>query len=192
MSINSIKFLDKTFARFVRKSGSMKRDQSGMTGVEFAMVVGPFIALVFGIMKVGLIFFTMFALDNAVEQTARLVRTGQAGAVSKADFKTQVCLRIPVYVDCGNDLRVDVQSEPDIANLTPPSGTDGGSDLNADGDFSYTPGSGGDYVLVTVFFKWTSVPFKHVINVGNLGDGSFLIRSSATFRNEPFTNAAAN
>jgi len=192
MSISSEKLLDKSFARFVRKSHLFKSDRSGMSGVEFAMVVGPFIALVFGIMKVGLIFFTIFALDNAVEQSSRLVRTGQAGAITKAEFKYQICSRVPVYMDCAGDLRVDVQSEVDLANLSPPTGTSGGSNLGDDGDFSYTPGSGGEYVLVTVFFKWTTVPFKSIIKVGNLGDGSFLIRSSATFRNEPFTSAAAN
>jgi len=184
--------LDRTFAKFIRKSKPFEHDNSGMAAVEFAMVVGPFITLLFGIMKVGLIFFTIFALDNAVEQTARLVRTGQAGAITKAEFKTQVCSRVPAYMDCDSDLRVDVQSEADLSDITPPAGTDGGSDLSDDGDFSYTPGSGGEYVLVTVFFKWSSIPFKSVLDVGNLEDGSFLIRSSATFRNEPFTTAAAN
>ena len=192
MSISTLKFLDPSFTRFVRGIQQFKKEKSGVTGVEFAMVAAPFIAMIFAIMKLGLIFYTIFALDNAVEQTARLVRTGQAGAISKADFKTQVCARVPVFMNCSDDLRVDVQSETDLADISPPSGTAGGSDLSDDGDFSYTPGSGGDFVLVTVFFKWSNVPFKSVLNVGNLADGSFLIRSAATFRNEPFTSAAAN
>ena len=157
-----------------------------MAGVEFALVVGPFLMLVFGIMKIGIIFFAMFALDNAVEQTARLVRTGQAGTIIKSQFKDQVCLRVPSFIGCSSALRVDVQSNPDLTQITPPTGLDGSGNLAGDGDFTYTPGSGGDYVLVTAFFKWTSIPFDFVVDVGNMGDGSMLMRSVATFRNEPF------
>ena len=184
-------FAKRPISGLVRKTRQFEQDQSGVTAVEFAFVIGPFLALLFGVMKLGIIFFTMFSIDNAVEQASRHVRTGQAQttAMTKEQFKAEVCALVPGYVDCSNNIRVDVQSQPELADISPPSGTDGGSDLSDDGDFNYEGGSGGDFVLVTVFFKWDSIPFDYLLDIGNLSDGSFLIRSSATFRNEPFTGS---
>ena len=189
MSSSLVKVFSNSICGVFNRIQHYKNDQSGVTAIEFAFVIGPFLGLVFAIMKLGLIFFAMFSIDNAVEQTARLVRTGQAGAITKTEFKNQVCLRVPSFVNCAGDIRVDVQSQPDITDLNPPSGTGAGGDFSSDGDFTYTPGSGGDFVLVTVFFKWSSLPLKSILNVGNMDDGSFLIRSAATFRNEPFAAA---
>ena len=113
MGIRSTKILKKLLLRFFGKTQQCKDDQSGTAGIEFAMIIGPFLLLVFGIMKIGIIFFAMFSLDNAVEQTARLVRTGQAGTISKSEFKNQVCARVPSFMDCAGALRVDVQSNPE-------------------------------------------------------------------------------
>ena len=187
MSTNSVKGSSNSIFRVYNRIRHFKTDQSGVTAIEFAMVIGPFLSLVFATMKLGILFFAMFSLDNAVEQASRLVRTGQAVAITKADFKLQVCARVAVFVDCPSEIRVDVQSQADLADLTAPSGTDAGGDLSGDGDFSYATGSGGDFVLVTVFYNWTSVPFKFLLDVGNMGDGSFLIKSTAAFKNEPFS-----
>ena len=54
-----------------------RRDNSGATAVEFAIIALPFMLLMFGIMTVCLYFFTNFSLENAAWAAARSVRTGQ-------------------------------------------------------------------------------------------------------------------
>ena len=62
--------------RLAGKLGSrMRRDQSGATAIEFAMVVGPFLALVFAIMEISLVYFVEFSIDNGVHKAARLIQT---------------------------------------------------------------------------------------------------------------------
>ena len=173
-------------SRFLNCVKRCKRDRSGTTAVEFAMVATPFFALVFVIMQIGLIYFGMFALDNAVEQASRLVRTGQAGVLSESQFKEQICLRLASFMDCGSSIRVGVQSNADLGQITSPSGIDGNGDLLGDGDLGYSAGVGSDYVLVTVFYKWDFIATLPFIDFGNMTDGSLLIRSQAAFRNEPF------
>jgi len=163
-----------------------KKDRSGTTGLEFAMVAAPFFALVFVIMQVGLIYFGMFALDNAVEQASRLVRTGQAGALSEAQFKEQVCLRLASFMNCGSSIRVGVQSDADLSQITPPSGVDADGNLTSNGSLGFSSGVGSDYVLVTVFYKWDFIATMPFVSFGNMSDGALLIRSQAAFRNEPF------
>ena len=95
-----------------KRAGNLRRDESGSAAIEFAMVSFPFLALLFGIMAVGLYFFTTFSTENAVEQASRPIRTGeaQAAGLTRDQFKASVCEKLPVYVDCSSKLRVNVMS----------------------------------------------------------------------------------
>ena len=53
-----------------------RRCENGVTMIEFGMVAFPFLLFVLGIMAVGLQFFTINALDHAVETASRKIRTG--------------------------------------------------------------------------------------------------------------------
>ena len=60
-------------------------------------------------------------MDNAVHETARLIRTGQvqSASMSEADFETEVCSRMSVFVDCsGADFFLDVKSYDDFASMS--------------------------------------------------------------------------
>src|SRR5215475_12960690 len=85
-------------ARLARRAAPRRflRRQDGAAAVEFAAIMAPFIVFMFGIMETALIFFADQTLQTAVEDSARLVMTGQAqnGAWQVADFKRQVCNRI--------------------------------------------------------------------------------------------------
>ena len=106
---------------------SLRRNEQGFTAVEFGMVATPFLMFLFGIINVGLMYFTTFTIENATESAARAIRTGQiktmgVGGVlaNKEEFKKQVCDRVPGFVDCTNKLRIDVQVVADGAAPTPP------------------------------------------------------------------------
>jgi Flp pilus assembly protein TadG len=174
-----------------RHARALRRDDCGFTAVEFALVAPWFLMLLFGIMAVGLFFFTTFALENAVDQAARLIRTGQAqeSGMTADQFKTKVCENAPGYVDCAGKMRVNVVSGVDPSTLAPPSCTDSGGALVPAASTTFTPGGSGNYVLVTVCYEMelaSKIPFLHL---GEMGNGSALIQAATTFKTEPYGSA---
>ena len=175
----------------IRAHGTLSswgRREDGVTALEFAMVAPWFLMLLFGIMAVGLFFFTTFTLENAVEQAARLIRTGQAQAagMTAEQFKSKVCENAPQYVDCTSKMRVSVVSGADPGTLTTPSCVDAGGALAPPASSAYTPGGSGVYVLVTVCYEWElagNIPFLHL---GDMGNGSALIQATTAFKTEPY------
>ena len=167
-----------------------KRDTHGATAVEFAMVALPFLMMLFGIIGVGLYFFTVFTMENAVEQASRLLRTGQAqqAGYNADQFKSKVCEFVPGFVDCGSKLRVNVVSYPDttIPLDTLPRCLTNAGDLN--GGNTYDPGGASQVVLVWVCYEWelaNKIPFLHL---GDMSNGSALIQATTVFRTEPYEN----
>src|SRR5262245_34610674 len=67
----------------------------GASAVEFALIAAPFLALLFAILETALIFFSGQVLEAAVQDSARLIFTGQAqnAGYSQQQFKDQVCAK---------------------------------------------------------------------------------------------------
>lgn len=175
--------------------GVAGKSEDGFTAVEFALVIIPFLAILFAIIEVALVYFATFSLENATEQAARLIRTGQAqgGTFSAADFKQEVCDRIPIFLNCDSNLFVDVRSFATFAAAAAgaPEPVDG--DGNMVENFQlYQAGNGGTIVLVSVYYKWDLIAelptFSTGLGLGNLADGSRLISAATAFKNEPFDN----
>jgi len=180
-----------TFTTFVRQPRFLRRfgrNDSGAAAVEFALISFPFLGMMFGIIAVGLYFFVTFSLENAVEQAARLIRTGQAQTqdMTTDQFKEEVCDRSPGFIDCDGKMRVNVAVFSGFGTISAPSCTDSGGNLIPEPAPSAVPGSAGDVVLVTVCYEWELAGKLPFIEVGNMGNGSALIRASTTFRTEPF------
>ena len=166
-----------------------RRDARGVTAIEFAMVAMPFLMLLFGIIGVGLYFFTTFTLENAVEQAARVLRTGQGQEAGMTDvqFKAKVCEFVPGHIDCTNKLKVNVLSFADTANITPgalPTCLNGDNTLA--GATQYNPGAASEVVVVWICYEWelsSKIPF---LDLGNMAGGSRLIQATSVFRTEPY------
>lgn len=166
-----------------------RQDRSGTTAIEFAIIGGPFIMMLFGIMGVGIYFFTTFTLENAVEQAGRLIRTGQAQqeGMTAAQFKQRICDLAPTFVDCTGKLRVNVMNYPDSTSITPaslPQCLDGGGNLSD--VTNYSTGGGSEVVLIWVCFEWSFASKIPFLRLGNMGNGSRLIQAATTFRTEPY------
>ena len=69
--------------RPVRAIRRLLRGEAGSATVEFAIVVVPFLALVFAILETAFIFFAQQALENAAATAGRLIMTGQASRITK-------------------------------------------------------------------------------------------------------------
>jgi Flp pilus assembly protein TadG len=166
-----------------------RRDTGGVTAIEFAIVAMPFMMMLFGIIAVGLYFFTLFCMDSAVEQAARLLRTGQAqqAAYTAQQFKTKLCEYVPGFVDCATKVKVNVLSFQDTTDITADSLPKClGADNNLSSATSYSPGTASQVVLVWVCYEWElagKIPF---LRLGDMASGSALIQSTSVFRTEPF------
>jgi Flp pilus assembly protein TadG len=170
----------------------------GSAAIEFAMVAPVFFVLLMGTMEAGIMFFAQSALQNAVNDTARLVRTGQSQCyttnsgncvpMTSAEFKTKICSEVSNLLrNCtGADLQFDVRAYSSGfggANNTSP--LDAGKNLTPLTAFNI--GNACDVVLVRAFYKWPV--FSPGLNyfMANMSGNNHLLATAAAFRNEPYT-----
>lgn len=172
------------------------RDREGTTAIEFGLVAMPFFMFAFGIMLVGLKYFTENALEHAVESAAREIRTGQAQKSGKtlADFRDMVCNEAGSYISCDDKLVIHVQSADQWSDITPTPCLTGGSLTPSTGvgtdPLADSSGEAEAVVLVTACYEWD---MTQVFALGGIGDaigdmsnGSALVQAVATFRTEPY------
>jgi Flp pilus assembly protein TadG len=174
-----------------------RRDESGVTAIEFAIVAMPFVLLLLGIMWVSLFYFANFTLENAVWQAARAIRTGQvqqsqgafSGATTNEDrkqaFKQALCAKAPTFFDCNSKAVVIVQSNANFAGIAEPNCTANGTLIDQSAA-AFDTGGSSSVVLVTVCYPWELASKLPFFTFGNLADGSFLMQASVAFRTEPY------
>ena len=163
------------------------------------MVAPVFFVMLMGTIEAGVIFFAQSALQNAVNDTARLVRTGQTGcyttdgsgncqAMTQAQFRTQLCSEVSTLLqDCnGASLQFDV-----TAYSSGFSSASNSSPLDASGNLpvltAFNVGNACDVVLVRAFYKWQVFTPGLRYFLANVSGGYHLLASAAAFRNEPYT-----
>jgi Flp pilus assembly protein TadG len=172
-----------------------KRENSGAAAAEFAMIAPIFLLVTFAILETSMVFFANMILDNAVMDSGRLIRTGQAqnGNMTQADFRSAVCDQVKIMLSCDPDkLLVDVRSFANFSASAFPPALDAAGNLNPNLN-AYQPGgssdvAGSSIVLVRVFYKWqlyTPLFAQYFENMGK-GSGMRLIAFSTAFKNEPF------
>ncbi len=161
------------------------RGNRGVTMVEFAIVIVPFLMLVFGTFEIGFILWGTYELENATEDAAREIRTGQyTGAMGKDGFKARVCAKAVLLTQCGTKLRLDVRSFADFSGIAanPPQPLDGDGNLQDDG--TWNPGGSRSIVVVSTFYQWPLFDGLSGLFLSNMAGGDRLIWAAAAFRNE--------
>jgi Flp pilus assembly protein TadG len=169
-----------------RAAGRFRRNQRGSAAVEFALVAPLFFALLFAIIETGMVFFASQSLETAVQDSARMILTGQAQTanLTKITFKKNVvCAHVNVLFDCANGVYVDVQSYSSFSNVSI-------SDPLTNGTFvdntQYNPGGPGDIVVVRLFYQWPLFVTGLGYNIANVGGSKRLLSATAAFKNEPY------
>ena len=171
--------------------------------MQFAMIAPAFFLLLMGTIEAGVIFFAQSSLQNAVNDTARLIRTGQSACYSldsnnlcqtmTADqFRAKVCGEVSTLLsNCAKDssgnsnLQFDVKIYP--AGFT---GVTNTSPLDAQNNLpkltAFGTGAACDVVLVRAFYVWPV--FTPILNffLANMNGSNHLLSTAAAFRNEPF------
>ena len=169
-----------------RKFAAFRRDQKGATAVEFALLIGPFLFLLLGLMEVSMQYFIATAMDYSVQKTARLVRTGQAqeANLSVDDLRSAMCEHMLDIFDCTNNSYFSVTELDNLAATSAPLPVD------ASGDFLdsniYEAGHGGSYIIVRGYFQFSPLFDVFGALTPQLANGNRVVAASALFRNEPF------
>ena len=177
------------------KLKSFRKNQSGASAVEFALVAGPFFYVLGCICETGLMLFTEYVLQNSVQEAARLVRTGQTSAgdgtitMSAADFKTKICAQVSIIIDCAGGVSVYVNNADSFATLTTAMSDPlsvGTSSSGKKYTMVYQPGAQLKATTVIATYDWDfTFPFMEFL--GNVHDDHMRrLYGLAIFRNEPF------
>jgi Flp pilus assembly protein TadG len=177
-----------------RRLRALASADGGATAVEFAMISIPFLALLFAIFELGAMFMASTAIDAAVEQASRQIRTGQLQASasdSAAGFKTLVCNGISWIPssDCVANLSLDVRTFSSFSSIsltTPVS--NGAIDQTQIG---FSPGDSCDIVVVRAFYPWTLLTPTLEPGLPNLGASQRLLTATVAFRNENWSTATS-
>lgn len=174
-------------ARFVLR---LTEGRHGSAAVEFAMIAVPFLALVMGIFEVGMIYLVSTTLENATNDAAREIRTGQlqtAGGATSTTFVNSICGELSwLGSSCTSNLYVDVRTFASFSSITETSPIQNGKVNTANLQFSL--GTAGQVVLVRAYYQWMLfTPLLDGISA-QLSNGSTLITATAAFQNEPYSN----
>jgi Flp pilus assembly protein TadG len=167
-----------------------RRDQTGTSAIEFAILAAPFFAFLLLILELAIVYLIGQALENATQESARLVRTGQADTFSLQSFAKDVCDRMTAIPNCEKNLRIDVRVVPDFKTAAGlPTPTVDGKDR-----FGFDAGRGNDIVLVRTYYDWSGSPALPALIKFGIGEraavtaaNTYTLNAAAVFRNEPFS-----
>lgn len=177
-----------------------RKNNDGATAIEFAIVLGPFLAFVFGIITIGMHYLSTNSLEKAVYDASRQIRTGQAqqSSMSATQFKDLVCNMATPHLDC-TKLQVHLASYDSWKDVTVPSCVNTttkelSSGISGNSPISGSVGGASKKVLVTVCYDWTLakyLPFLlHDVHgtarFSPLKSGGMLMQASAIFQTEPY------
>ncbi len=168
---------------------SFWRDSKGASFFEFAIIAAPLFLLFFGIIEVGLIFWGTFELENATDDAARLVRTGQAqnAGMDANALKAKICSEVVILSNCTSKIQLNIQTFlGGFGTMTAPNPIDGNGNLLTTFNGDPSQAGAGQDVLLTAYYEWPLIdPLTRAV-LSNLADGNCLLRAAAVFRTEPF------
>jgi Flp pilus assembly protein TadG len=169
------------------------RGRSGSAAIEFAIIAPVLFLFLFGIIETGVIYFAGTALQNATDDAARMVRTGEASTFTVAQFKSQVCSEMSGFISstqCTSNLQVDVRQYSSFSGASYPTVTNANGSLNT-GAMGYPATlSPCQVVLVRAFYPWSIMTPLMQPLLQNMPNGQYLLSAAAAFRSEPYTSAA--
>lgn len=168
------------------------RARSGSAVIEFAFVAPIFFMFLMGTIETGIIYLGDFVLQNAINDAARQIRTGQVAqnGVTQAQFRTMVCDSIAPLLACDTNLQIDVQNYPNFgsASITNPITASGGLDPTLQ---NWSPGTVCSVVLVRAFYSWKVMTPLLSPFLANMSNSNHLLSAAAAFRSEPYNTSVA-
>ena len=166
----------------------LRGDSGGAAIIEFALVGGVFIALLFGSLQIALIFFAQQSLETAAEATTRQIMTGQVqqGGMTASQFKTAACSNLPSFFNCSK-LMVDIRTASSFSTATTSMPTlTYDSHGNVTNTWSYDTGGAGSIVVMRLMYVWPVLPGPLNFNLANQGANKRMLMATSVFKSEPY------
>lgn len=189
--------LNRLAASAIARARGFARDERGVTAVEFGILAVPFFTIILAIIQTAMLFLATQVLDSALEDAARLVRTGQAqtGSTygSTDDLRNYMCGYTFGLLDCSQiQLRVETITDFGNVQITPVV-----QDCNSDPSHGpvtctwttpppYSSGVKLSIEQVSAYYRYPLVIVLPYFNLKNQPDNYRLISALRVFRNEPF------
>ncbi len=162
-----------------------KKDEEGVTAIEFAFLALPFFALMMAIIESSILFFAGQVLESAVDDVGRKIRTGQLDqTLTEAELRTEVCNASAVLFDC-SDIHIDMQVVATYADLGDmPEPVSGEVDPN---EFSFSSAGPRQIVMLTVATEWPIFTNYLQSYMSDLNNGNALLTAVSVFKTEPYS-----
>ena len=162
-----------------------RKDEEGVTAVEFALVGLPFLFMVIGIIEMALMFTAQSLLEASTSQAARQIRTGAVQQGGGEDvFTDAMCDFARVFIPC-DEIQyqvVSMENFGDAEEFPPPS-------YDADGnleDQGFDPGGVSDVVMIRTSYTYPiKTPLMQVVLTNNSGT-SRIMTSTIVLKTEPY------
>lgn len=169
-----------------RRPATLLSDERGATAVEFGLLALPFLALVSAILETAIIFLASNIFESALQDSTRLIRTGQAhkNSYTIEDFRGEICDRTYGLFDC-SQIKLSVRTIGTFAsvNIAPPLAPDTAEWTLAE---QYDPGNRKSIVVAEAYYKWDTLLDIMGFNLMSSADGTVLMGTARVWRNEPF------
>ena len=166
--------------------------RAGSAALEFALIAPVFFILLMGSIEVGVMFFGQVVLQNATNDAARLIRTGQVASanMTAAQFRTTICNKISPVLACDGNLQIDVQAFSNFSTAGYVNPLTANNTLNPNLN-NFAPGSVCSVVLLRTFYTWSVVTPLLTPFLTNMANNQHLMSATAAFRNEPYTTGVS-
>lgn len=156
-----------------------RRDDTGATAIEFALVAPLLIFAILSIVEICVLGMTTMGVNAAVQEASRRIRTGRADAAASAQgFEDQICGQLTGNLAlCRDRMTVSVArytrfADANVVIATAPDGT-------------FNKGGPGDIIIVKVNYSWPLL--TPVLRDVERDDPSHvIIPARVAFKNEPF------
>lgn len=161
-------------------SRTFLRDERGGSAIEFALLAPLLFFAVMATLQIGIMGFTMAALNNAVLDASRQIRTGRPdGPASLQAFKGLVCEEFAMGgSDCSQRISISVLKVVRFSDLP--------DRLDDEMKNEFEKGGPGDIILVRVNYRMPLI--VPVIALPGAAPGAMeaTLDSRTTFKNEPY------
>jgi len=190
----------------ISRGGRLAGDERGAVAIEFAILAPIFFTVIFAILETAITFFAQQVLESALQDSTRLIRTGQSQAGTPwnaTDFRKAICGRSFGFFACSaTDASTDrlwVKVTPidtfglasaeirNPVNADCEIGADPATDCNWDIAEAYDDGTGSDVIIAQAFYKWPTIVNLPWFSMANQAGNNRLLSAVRVFKNEPFS-----
>lgn len=178
---------NRTAGRILRR---FARSDRGVTVIEFAIVGPIFFAIIGATIETALTFFAAYALDTAVIDSSRAIKTGQAGfSHSAATYREALCSQLYGMFDC-DEIRISVREITNFRDFSASDPIDESGDWHFEQRYEGTNGGpimGNTNVMVEAYYKWPTIFNIPGLHAGQTADGKRLLAAAHAFKTEPYS-----